>query len=156
MDGIFINLTGEDIDITDINGKQVTIKCDPELITPRRYEKQESSVIKTETEFDKIIVKIETVVQYIKYPFTEEQILKINKISSGKTRLFILNEDDANYWSNDKFECPFRNYRLFVIKDQKILEYPRPRTYLDLVVDSANSILRDAGKKIYGIMPKDN
>ena len=43
------------------------------------------------------------------------------------------------------FECPFRNYRLFTLdldREGGLIEYPIPKTYLDLVVSSVKGLLR--------------
>jgi hypothetical protein len=78
--------------------------------------------------------------QFVKYAFTPEQIEKINHVSNKRTRLFILEKEEVEYWSDGKFECPFRNYRLFTYKDKHLIEYPIPKTYLDLVVNGVKSI----------------
>jgi len=83
---------------------------------------------------------------YIKYPFTQEQVDKINEISRGRTRLFLLTDEDAKYWSSGNFkENPFRNYRLFVVENKKLKEYPIPTTYLDTVVGTMSLLSKKIG-----------
>lgn len=150
MDGVFINLTNEDIVLYDINNKEFMVRSNKDLITPTRYEAIEDFTICTETPTDKYVMRCSLKADYIKYPFTEEQIEKINEISNGKTRLFIMTEEDAICWSLGKFKCPFRNYRLFVVLNNgySLVEYQKPLTYLDSVVNSATT-LYNSSRKIY-------
>jgi hypothetical protein len=89
-----------------------------------------------------VILKIFKLCPYTKYSFTQDQIDKINKISNGRTRLFILDKNDIEYWSDGKYECPFRRYRLFTKIDDKLIEYPIPKTYLDVVVEGVKHVLK--------------
>ena len=167
MDGVFINLTADDINVTIDNNQIITIQANPDLMTPTRQivltEVNTHAIVSTplkeddfrylqgtnwvNTVYNKITrseeeIKIKTLLYnpYVKYIFTKEQIEKINKISNRRTRLFITSKEDALYWSDGKFECPFRNYRLFAFEKGILVEYPIPKTYLDLVVDSVKII----------------
>ncbi len=88
----------------------------------------------TRSEQNAMLVPIEMVNPYIKYPFSDLQIEKINKISGGRTRLLIMSKEDAEFWSSGNFDCPFRNYRLFTILNKKLIEYPVPKTYKDTAI----------------------
>jgi len=162
MDGTFINLSGKDVELK-INDKIVVISACPELVTPIKESIITPIIINgiistplaeddirylhgtnwVNTIYNKITraeeelqFNISFVNQYVKYPFTKEQIDNINKISNKRTRLFLVTEDDALYWSSGKFECPFRNYRLFVNVGFGLMEYPIPKTYLDTAIES--------------------
>lgn len=148
MNGVFINLMNKDVILNDINNKELIVKCDKDLITPSRYEVVEEFTICTESPTDKYIIRCSIKPEYVKYPFTDEQIFRINEISQNKTRLFIMSEEDANYWSLGKFKCPFRNYRIFTDDGYNLIEYQKPLTYLDTVVNSA-AIVYTSSKKIY-------
>lgn len=150
MDGVFINLTNEDVILCDINNKELVVKCDKDLITPSRYEVVEELTVCTESPTDKYIVRCSMKPEYVKYSFTDEQIIRINEISQNKTRLFLMSEEDANSWSLGKFKCPFRNYRIFTVSNDgyNLTEYQKPLTYLDTVVNSA-AIVYTSSKKIY-------
>lgn len=154
MDGVFINLT--DCDITLPNS--IIIKHDPELITGSRNTSIKESKLKAIThndEFEKITdVSVYSYSEYIKYPFTQDQIDKINNITKGRKRLLILSQKDVEYWSNGKFQCPFRQYRLFTFKNGNLIEYPIPKTYLDIVTETVNSTLI-ASKKFYNSLNYD-
>jgi hypothetical protein len=165
MDGVFINLTSEDIELC-IENKVVIIPANPDLVTPIKdliftnvvvngilstplkesdiHVLRGSNWINTiynqiTTREDNIQLNVSAISPYIKYPFTKEQIAKIDKISNGRTRLLILSKEDVEYWSDGKFECPFRNYRLFICSNKSLLEYPIPKTYLDIVVEGVKS-----------------
>lgn len=167
MDGVFINITNEDVNLIDKESKCITIPSNPDLVTPIREivltELKINGILSTplkeddvrylhgtnwvNTLYNKITrseeeVKINALLvsPYVKYPFTKEQIDKINQISNKRTRLFITTRQDAQYWSDGKFECPFRNYRLFIHENNSLIEYPIPKTYLDVVVESMKSI----------------
>lgn len=140
MEGnILINLTGSDVTITDESGKLFVVKGNPELETPyRRTLKEDDNFINTyylssNNMEGTVALKSTPFSEYIKYPFTEDQIKKINSISKGRTRLFILSKQDARYWSTGKFQHPFRHYRIFVVDNQHLIEYQKPSTYLDTI-----------------------
>jgi hypothetical protein len=167
MDGVFINLTNKNVEIK-VEDKIVVIPANPDLVTPIKEIITVNNIVNgisstplklldihylkgtnwVNTVYNKITrseedlnITVASISPYEKYPFTKEQIDKINKISNGRTRLLILTKEDAIYWSNGKFECPFRNYRLFTSDDNNcLLEYPIPKTYLDLVVDGVKNI----------------
>lgn len=166
MDGVFINLTNKDVDLT-IENKTIIIPANPDLVTPTREivltENNINGLVSTPLKEDDIrylhgtswvntvynkITRSQEEVQltvslispYIKYSFTKEQIDKINKISDRRTRLLIITKEDAQYWSDGKFECPFRNYRLFVHENYGLIEYPIPKTYLDVVVEGVKNL----------------
>lgn len=172
MDGVFINLTAKDMSIKIQSGEILVVPKNPDLVTPTKERIYTDEVIhavsstplkdndihylqKTNwanTLYNKITRSEEDVVvhslvlqRHVKYPFTAEQIEKINYISNGRTRLLLIEEEDAIFWSDGKFECPFRNYRLFSVNDNVLVEYPIPKTYLDLVVSGVKTI----SKKIY-------
>jgi len=165
MDGVFINLTNEVVELK-IENKIIIIPANPDLVTPTRDTVLTNNIVNgiistplkdddvhylkgtnwVNTLYNQITrseedVSIETQIigPYIKYPFTKEQIVKINKISNNRSRLLIVTKEDAQYWSDGKFECPFRNYRLFVHVDNSLIEYPIPKTYLDVVVESVKN-----------------
>ncbi len=95
------------------------------------------------TEQNAPVINVELVCPYYKYPFTKEQIDKINSISNGRTRLFIMSKEDAEFWSSGNFDCPFRNYRIFVsTESNSLIEYPIPKTYLDVVTGSLGTVAR--------------
>lgn len=172
MDGVFINLTAKDMSIKIQNGTTVIIHKNPELVTPVKERMYIDEVIHaissaplkdndihylqktnwmntlynkiTRSEED-IIVHSLAVQRHVKYPFTAEQIEKINYISNGRTRLLVMDEEDAIFWSDGKFECPFRNYRLFSVNLEVLVEHPVPKTYLDLVVNGVKNI----SKRVY-------
>lgn len=162
MDGVFINLTDEDV---NLNGKIIPANVD--LVTPIRSPILKSNIVNgiistplNETDIhylqgthwintvynkitrseEEIRLTASIVSPYIKYPFTKEQIDKINCISNGRTRLFILTKKDAIFWSDGKFECPFRNYRLFSYEDGNLVEYQIPKTYLDSIVEGVRAV----------------
>ena len=170
MDGVFINITDKDVIIKD-KDKNVLIEGNIDLVTPVRHIMKThsllSGIISTglkdedvhtiqstqmfNTVYNKItrmeqnapVIKVENICPYYKYPFTQEQIDKINSVSRGRTRLFVLTKEDAEFWSSGNFECPFRNYRLFVSTDNHLLiEYPIPKTYLDMVSSSLGSLAK--------------
>lgn len=166
MDGVFINLTKDDIHLI-LNDKTINIPANIDLMTPVsktlytentihgiisstlndddiRYLKGTNWI---NTVYNKITrseeeIKIPTLYTspFVKYPFTKDQIDKINRISNRRTRLLILNKEEAEYWSNGKFDCPFRNYRLFSYTGNQLIEYPIPKTYLDSFVESVKNI----------------
>jgi hypothetical protein len=169
MDGVFINLTEIDITIKD-KTRIFCIRGNKDLVTPIKDLIQTESLIsgivstpladedvhtiQSTQMFNTVYNKIERAEQnalmvqvtinspYIKYPFTEHQIEKINKISTKRTRLFLLSEKDAEVWSSGNFECPFRNYRLFVSNPEgSLIEYPIPKTYLDSVLSGFKKII---------------
>jgi hypothetical protein len=173
MDGVFINLTGEDVTI-NTGDKSVTIVSNTDLVTPiRKSIKTHTSVsgitslaLKDEeiytlqsaqmfnTIYNKIIrteqtaplIKVELICPYFKYSFTQEQIDKINSISNGRTRLLIMTRDDAEFWSSGNFkENPFRNYRIFTVDENILTEYPIPTTYLDMISSSVSSVSKKFG-----------
>ena len=148
MDGVFINLTDNDVIVRDINGKELIIKYIKEICTPSRYEAHDDIMVCTETSTEKYVIRCVPRSKYVKYTFTDVQIEKINEISCRKTRLFIMSEEDADCWSSGSFKCPFRNYRIFTVsKDgNHLTEYPRPITYLDTFVNST-SFLYTASKR---------
>jgi hypothetical protein len=88
------------------------------------------------------MITVPMISPYVKYPFTKDQIEKINSISNGRPRLLILTKQDAEYWSSGSFENPFRNYRLFSYIDEGLVEYPIPKTYLDVVVYSVKNLFQ--------------
>jgi len=94
-----------------------------------------------------VIVSASLLSPYIKYSFSKNQIDKINYLAKGRTRLLILLKEDAEFLSQGHFEetFPFRNYRLFTVIDNKLIEYPIPKTYLDTVVDSIGFISKKFG-----------
>jgi hypothetical protein len=166
MDGVFINLTNNEIELITENGK-ITIPSNADLATPIKEVVMTDNVIngilstplneddirylqttkwvntlynKISRSEDNIQLTVSTISHYVKYPFTKEQVDKINQISNGRTRLLIVTKEDALYWSCGKFECPFRNYRLFTSNNGKLIEYPIPKTYLDLVVDGVKHV----------------
>lgn len=161
MDGVFINLISEDVTI-NTGDKSVTIVSNTDLVTPVRksintntsvsgiisvalkdeeiYTLQSAQMFNTvynkivRTEQMAPVIKVELVCPYFKYPFTKEQIDKINSISNGRTRLFIMTKEDAEFWSSGNFkENPFRNYRIFTVNENILTEYPIPITYLDMI-----------------------
>ncbi len=165
MDGVFINLTYKDVKLT-IGDKTVIIPCNPDLTTPAKDVILTDNVVngilstplneddvrylhgtnwintlynKITRSEEEVSINVSLISPYVKYPFTKEQIDKINKISNKRTRLLILTKEDAQYWFDGKFECPFRNYRLFVHENNKLFEYPIPKTYLDVVVEGVKS-----------------
>jgi len=168
MDGVFINLTNEDITIND-KSVSITIPCNKDLVTPIRQiiktDATLSGIISTQladndihnlqatkwfnTAYNKIqraernvIMTVPMISPYIKYPFTKDQIEKINNISNGRPRLLILTKQDVEYWSSGSFESnPFRNYRLFTHIDGNLVEYPIPKTYLDFVVTKVKDLI---------------
>lgn len=143
MHGVYINLTGKDISLKNKEDKEVIIPGNPELITPIKSKnviKQQligvistpleetdvhyiaitgiltsnyNKILRTEKE---VLMSVNIIHPYSKYQFTTDQIMTINNISNGRTRLLILTKDDAEFWSSGKFENPFRNYRLFILK----------------------------------------
>jgi hypothetical protein len=166
MDGVFINLTALDVELKQ-DDKIIIIPANPDLVTPIRDEVITESNInaflstplkeddvrylkatnwvstvynKITRSEDEIKIKVSVVSPYVKYPFTKEQVDKINQISNKRTRLFIVTKEDAIYWSDGKFECPFRNYRLFVYTNGYLMEYPIPKTYLDVVVEGVKGL----------------
>jgi hypothetical protein len=166
MDGVFINLTEKDVELTH-GDKTILIPANLDLITPIKDIVLTDCIVNgilsnplkeddvrylhgtnwVNTLYNKITrseeevsINVSLVSPHVKYPFTKEQIDKINKISNKRTRLLILNKKDARYWSDGKFECPFRNYRLFVHEDNKLLEYPIPKTYLDAMVEGVKNL----------------
>lgn len=166
MDGVFINLTNEDVKLV-IDDKNIIIPANPDLVTPIREiiltETMVNGIISTplkeddvrylqgnnwvNTVYNKIDrseeptkVSVLFASPYVKYPFTQEQIDKINHISNRRARLLITTRQDAQYWSDGKFECPFRNYRLFVFENNHLVEYPIPKTYLDVVVEGVKNL----------------
>jgi len=176
MDGVFINLTDKDIELI-INEKTVVIPANPDLITPSKEVILTQNTVngivsvplneddvrylhgtnwintfynKITRSEEEINVNISFVNPYVKYPFTKEQIDKINKISNKRTRLFILpGREIAQYWSDGKFESnPFRNYRIFIFENKQLLEFPIPKTYLDVMVEG----MKTFGDKIGDII----
>jgi hypothetical protein len=166
MDGVFINLTDKNVELV-VDNKTITILANPDLVTPIKElvltENTINAFLSTPLKEDdirylqgtgwintlynkitrseeEIKTKILTISPYVKYPFTQEQIDKINKISNKRTRLLITTKEDVQYWAYGKFECPFRNYRLFVHENNSLLEYPIPKTYLDAVVEGVKKI----------------
>lgn len=166
MDGVFINITKEDVELK-IEDKVLLIPANPDLVTPIKeivlISKNINGIISTplkeddirylhgtnwiNTVYNKITrseeeinTEISLVSPYAKYPFTKEQIDKINQISNRRTRLLITTKEDAQYWSDGKFDCPFRNYRLFTCQNNSLIEYPIPKTYLDVVVEGVKSL----------------
>jgi hypothetical protein len=166
MDGVFINLTNKDVQLY-YDGKTIIIPANPDLVTPikdvivaeRTINGTLSTPLKEDdihylqktnwvnTLYNKITrseedlkLTISVLSPYVKYPFIQEQIDKINQISNSRTRLLILTKDDAQYWSDGKFECPFRNYRLFVNIGNELIEYPIPKTYLDTFVEGIKTL----------------
>ncbi len=173
MDGVFINLISEDV-IINTGDKSVTIVSNTELVTPVRksiktntsvsgiisvalkdeeiYTLQSAQMFNTiynkivRTEQTAPVIKVELVCPYFKYPFTKEQIDKINSISNGRTRLFIMTKEDAEFWSSGNFkENPFRNYRIFTVNENILTEYPIPTTYLDMISSSMSSVSKKFG-----------
>ncbi len=169
MDGVFINLTDSDIIIKD-KTRNFCIKGNKDLVTPVKELVQTESLvsgivstpladedvhtIQSAKMFNTVYNKIERAEQnalmvhvvinspYIKYPFTEYQIEQINKISSKRTRLFLLTKQDAEVWSSGNFECPFRNYRLLISGTEgSLIEYPIPKTYLDSVLSGIKKMI---------------
>lgn len=150
MDGVFINLTNKNVHLGGIS-----ISSGNELVTPSMRTVSKIKKINGVYGNNKISIDVPNVSEYIKYPFTEYQIKKINSLSQGRTRLFILEKEDVEYWSIGRFQCPFRNYRLFTWKEfhdydnLELIEYPIPKTYLDVLVDSVDNVVV-ASKKVYG------
>jgi len=169
MNGVFINMTEDDIVITLDDDKRVTIPGNKDLVTPIKQRIKtdnalsgivstpltdtdihnllatkwiNSTYTKIERAEQEVIITVPLISPYVKYPFTKEQIEKINNISNGRTRLLLLTKEDAEYWSGGEFDCPFRNYRLFISEGESLLEYPIPKTYLDLVVSSVKGLMR--------------
>jgi hypothetical protein len=167
MDGVFINLTNKNVELNVVD-KNIMIPGNPDLITPIREiimtDNNVNGILSTplkeddirylhgtnwiNTLYNKITrseedikITVSLINPYVKYPFTKEQIDKINGVSNRRTRLLIVTKDDAQYWSDGKFECPFRNYRLFVhINNNTLIEYPIPKTYLDTAVESMKNL----------------
>lgn len=167
MDGVFINLTDTDVKIRDQDDTFI-IPANLDLVTPVKdivltecivngiisvplkendirylqgtqwtFNTFYNKITRSETELK---VSVSLLSPYVKYPFTLEQIEKINRISNKRTRLFITTEKEARYWSDGKFECPFRNYRLFVSTEDSLIEYPIPKTYLDVVIEGVKNL----------------
>lgn len=165
MDGVFINLTSIDVVLRLEDNKQIIIPANPDLVTPIKDVILVNNVINAivstplkeedvkylqgtkwiNTVYNKITrseeevaISVNLVSSYVKYSFTKEQIDKINHISNRRTRLLILTEQDAIFWSSGYFECPFRNYRLFSYDpvNNKLIEYAVPKTYLDSVIST--------------------
>ncbi len=168
MDGVFINISNEDVIIKD-RTREFTIYKNEDLITPVKEVIRSSTTLSgivsteltdehihtiqstgvfstvyntiTRSEQNAMMVDCTLINPYIKYPFSESQIEKINKISAGRTRLFIMSKEDAEVWSSGEFECPFRNYRIFVSHDKGLLEYPKPKTYKDTAIAFVRKII---------------
>jgi len=173
MDGVFINLTDKDVTIK-INDTLETIPANEDLLTPIRpviktehlvsgiissplsdidiHYLQSTNLFSTAHKITRaeknIMINVPLVSPYIKYGFEKNQIEKINNISIGRNRLFILTQEDAEYWSSGQFENPFRHYRLFANIDNHLVEYPIPKTYYDVVVNSVGSTMTNLTKKI--------
>lgn len=166
MDGVFINLTNKDVKLTN-GDKVIIIPANADLVTPIKdiimTDNFINGILSTplkeddvhylqgtnwiNTLYNKITrseedlkINVSMINPYVKYPFTKEQIDKINHISNRRTRLLILSKEDAQYWSDGKFENPFRNYRLFTNIENSLIEYPIPKTYLDIVVEGVKNI----------------
>jgi hypothetical protein len=166
MDGVFINLTSEDVVLT-LEQKEILISANPDLVTPIKEtvltENNVNGILSTplkeedvkylhgtnwiNTVYNKITrseeevkLTVSLISPYVKYPFTKEQIDRINQISNRRTRLLITTKEDAKYWSDGKFDCPFRNYRLFVHENNRLYEYSIPKTYLDAVVEGVKNL----------------
>ncbi len=167
MDGVFINLTDNDIELT-IGDKNVIIPANSDLMTPVKdiilTNNTVNGIVSTplneedirylhgtnwvNTVYNKITrseeeisISVSLISPYVKYSFTKEQIEKINKISNKRTRLLIMTKEDVQYWSDGKFESnPFRNYRLFTAINGNLIEYPVPKTYLDVVVEGVKNL----------------
>lgn len=166
MDGVFINLTNIDVELT-LEDRTILIPANPDLVTPVKDVVMTDNIVNgilstplkeddvrylqgtnwVNTVYNKITrseeevkITVSVLSPYVKYPFTKEQIDKINQISNKRTRLLIVTKEDAQYWSDGKFECPFRNYRLFVHVDGTLIEYPIPKTYLDVVVEGVKGL----------------
>ncbi len=173
MDGVFINITDKDITIKT-GDKPIHILSNADLVTPIRrpiktnvslsgiisvalkdddiYTIQSTQMFNTvynkiiRTEQNAPVIKVELICPYYKYPFTKEQIDKINSISNGRTRLFIMTKEDAEFWSSGNFkENPFRNYRIFTVEGDITTEYPIPSTYLDIISSSISSVTKKFG-----------
>lgn len=173
MDGVFINLLNYDVNIKHSEGN-IIVPGNPDLQTPvKQILKIHNKISATinvplgendihylqatkwfNTNYNKInrseqsiMIDVPLINPFVKYPFTQEQIDKINEISNGRTRLLIMSKEEAKYWSNGNFECPFRNYRLFVPdeKNESLVEYPIPKTYLDSVVKTLGTITKKIG-----------
>lgn len=166
MDGVFINLTGEDVTIIDANQKKIIIPGNIDLVTPIKnisskeqtvngivsvplsQEQINSKIGQWDTnEYNNVYrneidVKINSykISGFIKYTFRQEQKIKIDKITNGRTRLFIMSENEVDFWSSGQFDCPFRNYRIFTVEGEKLIERGIPKTYLDVVVDGVSNI----------------
>jgi hypothetical protein len=154
MNGIFINLTENDIKIESEHKEDIFILGNPDLVTPTRKEANRDNIInavylnsdRAEKDINITITKIS---EHIKYPFTQDQIDKINSMSKGRTRLLIMPRKDAICWAHGMFEAPFRNYRLFsLINNNTLLEHTVPKSYLDIVVDTAKYTMI-TGKQLY-------
>jgi len=170
MDGVFINLTSNDIKII-LEDKAVIIPGNADLVTPIKDVIMTDTVVNgilstplkdgdvhylhgtswTNTLYNKITrseedlkTTVSMISPYVKYPFTSEQIEKINLISNKRTRLLIVTKEDAKYWSDGKFESnPFRNYRLFTCENGRLFEHSIPKTYLDFVVNKVKNMYYD-------------
>lgn len=169
MDGIFINLTEKDVLIKD-KYNEFIIKGNKDLLTPITHETQTENVLSgiisypleekdihtiqsthmlntiytkiERTERNAILVRVVLCGPYTKYPFTDYQVEQINKISNKRTRLLILTEKDAIYWSSGNFQSPFSNYRLFTSNpDGSLIEYPIPKTYKDMLFSGIKKMM---------------
>ncbi len=157
MDGTFINLTPNDLFLQDATGQNFKVNGNPDLVTPTSQAMKSDSYIKGiffieaitgSLNESTISVNVPMIREHIKYPFTQQQIDKINNYSQGRTRLLILDPKDVEYWSIGRFKCPFRNYRLFTWDNKSLIEYPIPKTYLDYVSDTVESVA-NVGSKFY-------
>lgn len=153
MDGVFINLTDQDIIIKNNEEEEFVIPKNIDLVTPIKEEITtdlsisgiissplsemdikflqtakftNSTHLKISRSEKDILVKAKLISPFEKYSFTKEQIEKINNISSGRPRLLILTPQDAEFWSKGFFQPPFRTYRLFSVIDNQLYEYPVP------------------------------
>ncbi len=169
IDGVFINLTDEDIIIKDKNNEFI-IKGNKDFLTPVTPETKTDNVlsgivsypleekdihtIQSTQMFNTIYTKIERSERnailvrlvlnnpYTKHPFTDYQVEQINKISNKRTRLLILTEKDAAYWSSGNFQSPFSNYRLFTSgPNGSLIEYPVPKTYKNMLYSGIKKMI---------------
>jgi hypothetical protein len=166
MNGVFINITNRDIIVDNmtiphnkelitqyrdemlINNAPISAVISTPLTTPLGAESNTYSyvpsgifansykMIRDETQIN---LNVPTVQKKIKYSFTNEQIEIINNISKNRTRLFIVTEEDADCWLNGRFECPFRNYRIFICRDGRLLEHVAPRSVADIIISGIKS-----------------
>lgn len=124
MEGVFVNLTNNDINFKDSNNKLSTIQKIDSLKSSYSFENNSNN---SKPGPDNTKIQGQSGTELFTFPkssfkvlkkdhFSGKQIERINSMCNNHTRLLIMNMEEAVAWCapNSEYIIPFTRYRIFV------------------------------------------